>query len=302
MRKLVLGILIVTWFSMAGPGLAADLSFEERVRAQAAIERVRYSHQVGASRPFEVAVPREALEREVRTYLLQSAILESFWKTPVTAEMLHREIDRIASQTRLPSRLTELYAALDGDPVLILECLARPILVDRLTHDFFADEERIHSDARAAAEKIHEHLLDGTLDPGVDRPERIVWRLEDLEPEERSSFPEAPGEIGPVSETGDFFVVTALSRSDSGEPLAVAYTIPKRGYEEWFEAEAPRTIDGRSRPSPRPTMQSRSPQGIAEPTPCLPSGRALPTRGTTERYTTFPSHAASTPPSGPEAR
>jgi len=38
-----------------------------RVQAQEAIERVYYSHQIGAKRPFEQAVPRSVLEEKVRT-------------------------------------------------------------------------------------------------------------------------------------------------------------------------------------------------------------------------------------------
>ena len=46
-----------------------NLSFDDRVRAQEAIERVYYKHQVGATRPFAVAVPRAVIENKVRRYL-----------------------------------------------------------------------------------------------------------------------------------------------------------------------------------------------------------------------------------------
>src|SRR5512143_1234314 len=85
------------------------LTFEDRVRAQEAIERVYYSHQIGATRPFEEAVPHEVLERKVRTYLKQSVALEKLWNTPVTAEMLQREAERMARGTRMSDRLHELY-------------------------------------------------------------------------------------------------------------------------------------------------------------------------------------------------
>jgi hypothetical protein len=48
---------------------ARELTFEERVRAQEAIERVYYSHQIGATKPFEEAVPRSAIEGRVSTFL-----------------------------------------------------------------------------------------------------------------------------------------------------------------------------------------------------------------------------------------
>ena len=66
----------------------ASLGFEERVAAQEAIERVYYSHQVGATQPFEKAVSRAFLEEKVSTYLKQSVALQEFWHTPVTADAL----------------------------------------------------------------------------------------------------------------------------------------------------------------------------------------------------------------------
>src|SRR2546425_4099671 len=94
--------------------MARDLAFEERVKAQEAIERVYYSHQIGATKPFEESVPRRVLENKVHTYLKETVALEEFWKTSITSDMLRQELNRMAARTRLPERLRELYAAL-GD-------------------------------------------------------------------------------------------------------------------------------------------------------------------------------------------
>ena len=123
---------------------ARDLTFEDRVRAQEAIERVYYAHQIGTTKPFEEAIPSFVLEAMVAKYLRQSLALEEFWKTPVTAEMLRRETERMTRDTRMPDRLRELFAALDHDAFLVEECLARPALVDRLTRNFFVEDQRIH--------------------------------------------------------------------------------------------------------------------------------------------------------------
>ena len=125
--------VIASVFLGIPPSHARDLTFLERVKAQEAIERIYYSHQVGATRPFEEAVPRGVLERKVRTYLKQSLALERIWSTPVSAQSLTRELDRISQSTRFPDRLKEIFAALDNDLFLIQECFARPVLVDRLT-------------------------------------------------------------------------------------------------------------------------------------------------------------------------
>src|SRR5262245_40279710 len=108
-----------------------DLTFEDRVRAQAALERVAYSHQIGVVKPFEDAVHREVIEAKVRRSLRLSIALEKIWDTPVTAAMLEREADRLAQGTRLPERLTEIYAALQNDPVLIRTDGVEILLVQR---------------------------------------------------------------------------------------------------------------------------------------------------------------------------
>ena len=134
--RLIIGSLLLLASAPATPGTATpqthQLTFEDRVRAQEAIERVYDSDQIGATLPFEEAVPREVLENKVRTYLRQIAAMEKVSRTLVTGKMLREEAARVARNSRMPARLEELYAALGNDPVLIQECLLRPVLVDRL--------------------------------------------------------------------------------------------------------------------------------------------------------------------------
>ena len=115
---------------------ARELTFEERVKAQEAIERVYYGHQIGATKPLDEVVPRSVLEKKVTTYLEKSVARARLWRTPVTAAMLNRELERIARDTRFPDRLKEVYSALGNDAFVIEECFARPTLVDRLARSF----------------------------------------------------------------------------------------------------------------------------------------------------------------------
>ena len=108
------------------------LTFEERVAAQAAIERVYYRHQIGTEEPFETAVPRAVLEAKVRTYLEQSTYVESALGRTVTVAMLADELERLARETRFPDRLLEIHTALGNDAKRLQECFARPVLVARL--------------------------------------------------------------------------------------------------------------------------------------------------------------------------
>jgi len=164
----LLALPIVALFN-AGPVIATDLSFEERVRAQEAIQRVYYAHQLSTTLPFDKALPRQVLESQVRDYLQKSAALEIFWKSPVTRDALRAELERIARSSRFPDRLEEIYAALDHDPMLIEECFARPALVGRLVHSFFSSDQRVHATERSQAEDLRNRLLSGAL--SVDAPE-----------------------------------------------------------------------------------------------------------------------------------
>jgi hypothetical protein len=157
---LILAALAGSFPVCVSPAHARDLTFEERVRAQEAIERVYYSHRIGAEAPFEQAVPRQPIEEKVRRYLTQSTALEQSRGIRITAESLRRELERIARQTRFPERLRQIYLALGEDPVLVQECFVRPVIVERLARSHFAgddwkelrddrDEYRITTVARA---------------------------------------------------------------------------------------------------------------------------------------------------------
>ena len=62
-RTTVLALVVLTASAAVVHG--RELTFADRVAAQEAIERVYYSHQIGATKPFEEAVPRRSEERRV---------------------------------------------------------------------------------------------------------------------------------------------------------------------------------------------------------------------------------------------
>jgi N-acetylneuraminic acid mutarotase len=245
---------------LALPALARDLTFEDRVAAQRAIARVSYAHQVGTTRPFEEAVPQALLEAKVEDDLRKSVALEDVWHTPVTAAALRAELDRIAAATRMPDRLREVFAALNDDPFLIQECYARHVLVDRLARDFYAFDATLHGMRRQEAESLRLRLQQGAVDPFAARPGRVVLEAQQVEDDRapvggelpaadrpmalsrrgyrawRSSAAERVGEIGPVVEERDAFVIrVALSESGSAARVA-SFTIAKRSWDEWWAA------------------------------------------------------------------
>jgi N-acetylneuraminic acid mutarotase len=260
-----------SWVLSTATISARDLSFDERVKAQQAIDKVYYSHLIGARKTFEQAVPRSILEDKVHLYLKQSEALERLWSTPVTEEMLSQELGRMARQTRMPERLQELYTALGNDLFTIEECLARPALVSRMSRNFFAFDKTIHSDSRTRAVDIRDRLKAGHLDPWAAHPNRseiAVSRLADgggadtsssapavgpdpsllpLPADEFDQFaslaPEAPGEIGPLIEEGDHFVVRVLLEREPAAMRVAAYVVRKTSWDEWWTEEA-KHLDG----------------------------------------------------------
>src|SRR6266480_7996549 len=117
------------------------LSFAERVAYQRAVEDVYWRHRIwpkerpDAKPSLEAVMSQAQLERKVADYLHKSQALEDYWQRPITAEQLQAETDRMAEYTKQPEVLHELFDALGNDPFVIVECLARPALAERLlTH------------------------------------------------------------------------------------------------------------------------------------------------------------------------
>ena len=130
------------------PHLAAGgLTFAERVAYQWAIEDVYWRHRIwpnmnsGPKPPLDAVMSQAQLERKVENYLRNSQELEDYWQTPITADQLQAEMERMASNTRQPEVLRELFEALGNDPFVIAECLARPILTERLIADALAQDK-----------------------------------------------------------------------------------------------------------------------------------------------------------------
>ena len=111
------------------------------VSYQRAIEEVYWRHRIWPKenpdpKPSLDAVMTQAqLEKKVADYLRSSQVLEDYWHRPLSAEQLQDETNRMAEHTKQPQVLRELFAALGNDPFVIAECLARPLLAERLlTH------------------------------------------------------------------------------------------------------------------------------------------------------------------------
>jgi len=123
------------------------LTLQERVSYQHAIEEVYWGHRIWPKEnlnpkpSLDAVMPEAQMEKKVQDYLRDSQALDSYWGQPFSHEQLQVEMDRMARNTKQPEVLRELFAALGNDPFVIAECLARPVLSERLITSF-AQEQR----------------------------------------------------------------------------------------------------------------------------------------------------------------
>jgi N-acetylneuraminic acid mutarotase len=140
---------LLGFFHSASPKIRErTLSFSERVAYQRAIEDVYWRHRIWPkenpdSKPsLDALISQAQLEKKVEDYLLKSQTLEDHWQQPITAEQLQAEMDRMAQHTKQPDVLRELFAALGDDSFVVAECLARPVLAQRLVTEL-NNEDRV---------------------------------------------------------------------------------------------------------------------------------------------------------------
>ncbi len=282
-KKFLLVALGALFFVWQAASARQPLTFEDRVKAQEAIERVYYNHRIWPKEnpapkpPFEQMVTRAMLEAKVTTYLKESAALDQFWQRPITGEQLQAEMDRMAKNTKDPATLQELFGALNNDPYLIAECLARPILADRLIRNWYANDERFHAEAKAKAESALLSAGGGTLAfCNEGNYQKMAYILSDseegalsqeemnrgeivLDPRrfKRQSLqtPEA-GSSSVLKETREAFFLVRTVLKTANHIEAEVLSFPKRAMEDWLKTFEPKerletgalTVYGYARP------------------------------------------------------
>ena len=117
-----------------------SLSFADRVAYQRAIEDVYWRHRIwpdtnsGPKPSLDAVMSQTEIDNKVEDYLRNSQALEDYWQRPITADQLQAEMERMASHTKQPDVLREVFEALGNDPFVIAECLARPLLAERFAN------------------------------------------------------------------------------------------------------------------------------------------------------------------------
>ena len=171
MRRVALCILVLVFVSAASAAPPKALTLEDRVAARRAIEEVYWRHRTwpadnaGPKPSLDRVLPESAIRMRVEDDLRKSEALASLWHVEVGTAELQAEMRRMVTQTRDGEMLRELFAALHDDPYMIAECLARPLLVDRLAREKFDGT----FDTWWAGEKSKHPVLEptdiGTIEP-----------------------------------------------------------------------------------------------------------------------------------------
>ena len=156
----VLGTTVLGFFGAEPPkGVSqTTLTFAERVAYQRAIENVHWRHRIwpkerpDAKPSLDAVISRAQLEKKVADYLRKSQTVEDHCQRPINAKQLQAEMNRMARHTKQPEVLRELFEALGNDPFVIAECLARPLLVERLVTNRNACDQALDVDLKQRAD------------------------------------------------------------------------------------------------------------------------------------------------------
>ena len=256
---------------------AAELGLDERVACQRAIEDVYWRHRLwpeqnpGPKPTLAAVLSETTLQAKVADTLRKSNALASLWERPITAGQLEVEIRHMAGNSKSPEMLREIWSALGDDPILVAECLARPLLADRLARNRYASDSRFHGALRATAlEEVQRYDVPDWMPLMSGRYEETVWsryeesgvddRMLGREPGERRLGPEdwqesvarlaagfgnrgslaervdglPVGVLSPLQEDEERFYVVAVLEHQSDRLRVAMVEWVKRPFDAWW--------------------------------------------------------------------
>jgi len=259
---------------------ARELTLDDRIAAQKAIEQVFWNHRIWPDEnprpkpPFSAVMSDAAIRAKVEDTLLKSDALETLWRRPIEGVQLQAELTRMASGTREPGMLRELFAALGNDPHLIAETLGRQILADRLIRGWYAADSRFGAEARARVDAVAaacdkaacmRHLggeysettirHGGADDLARERRDTVelddeTWGIEShrLATLFGTGVDAIPlGTLSPIEETDEAFTVRAVLERTESAMTTAAVVWKKPSFDSWWaerrRTQAPKAVD-----------------------------------------------------------
>src|SRR5437899_10997539 len=228
------------------------LTFADRVAYQCAIEDVYWRHRIwpkeqsGPKPPLEKIMSQAQIEKKVEDYLRNSELLEDYWQRPITPDQLQAEMERIASHTNQPGVLREIFAALGNDPFVIAECLARPVLAERLVTELYAHDQRFHGELKRRAEaELRTHRSVSQMKQTSGMYTEMEWIKSDSADPVAAGVPPAQPTRLPPQKPADTKNTQALKMSSSEWQERVAKLAAQFDSQE-IVGQAPRLPNGRS--------------------------------------------------------
>jgi len=238
---------------------AAGLTFAERVAYQRAIEEVYWHHRIwpksnaSAKPPLDKVMSQVEIEKKVEDYLRDAQALEDYWQRPITPDQLQAEMERIASDTKQPEVLREIFAALGNDSLVIAECLARPVLTERLITELYAYDQRFHGELKRRAEaELQTHTTVTQMKQTSGLYTETEWIKSDAA--ETDSAPADEKSVGAVKMNSNEWqesVEKLAARFDSHHIVGQAPRLPSGGSTAGAAALQP----GKTRPTCAPVRE-----------------------------------------------
>jgi hypothetical protein len=238
---------------------ALEISIEDRVECEQKIQEVYWRHrthdQADEQRGF--VFDREAARTRVLEMLRRATLLGVQWHQPLTAASISAELKRVERDSRDRKLLHELYVSLRSDPVLVGECLLRPMLAERLSRDWYYSDRAIHEELRKRALDQYQALSAAdqeTVALGDVRHFResasTLYDLRTLfgdaigsESTVMSALRHLQGRASPLREKVGSFDGWRVS-IQSGAPVLEHWMWPKRSFESWWQDVMPTmTVD-----------------------------------------------------------
>ncbi len=126
------------------------LSFDDRLFYQQKIERIYWQERIWRDKntskpPFEELMPPEVIRTKVENYLRKANALDFYWHKPIQESQIQAEMDRMIRNTKNPKMLQRIFDALNNDPNLIAQCLAFPLLANRLIKNRYSSDAVFHA-------------------------------------------------------------------------------------------------------------------------------------------------------------
>jgi N-acetylneuraminic acid mutarotase len=244
----------------------------QRLLDQRAVEAVYWNHRLWPEAnptpkpPLEQILPDARILERLEDTARKSAALGILWRRPLTAEQLQEELNRIASGTKDPAMLRELFAALGNDPARIAATLAAPSLADRLVRSWYAMDGSFHAGTRRRAGddaarvtsvgslrktggvyREIEYVLDRDAQAGredvsgsvvpvaaQDWTHLLATLASGFDPVTGTDAL-APGSLGVLREDAEGFTLSGVLSRGSERIRIATVTWPKRSFDDWWK-------------------------------------------------------------------